>query len=110
MPTSGYSIAVDSSGNIAVTGNSTVTWGSPLRAHYGGGSTDAFVVKLGVPQISGNAGTGGVTLSYDDGGAKTATAESSGNYSFSVSDGWSGTVTPLLAGYTFTRLIALIAM
>ena len=52
--------------------------------------------------ISGNAGTAGVTLSYNDGGAKTATADGSGNYSFTVSYNWSGTVTPSLAGYTFT--------
>ena len=78
VPTSGFGIAVDSSGNIAVTGNRPATWGSPLRAHFGGGSADAFVVKLGVPQISGNAGAGGVTLSYGDGGAKTATADEFG--------------------------------
>jgi hypothetical protein len=52
--------------------------------------------------ISGNAGTGGATLSYVDGTAKTATANSGGDYSFTVSYGWSGTVTPSKAGYTFT--------
>jgi hypothetical protein len=52
--------------------------------------------------ISGNAGVGGVTLSYTDGSAKTAAADSNGNYSFSVSYAWSGTVTPSKAGYTFT--------
>ncbi|MCP4221323.1 MAG: choice-of-anchor D domain-containing protein [bacterium] len=52
--------------------------------------------------ISGNAGAGGVTLGYNDGGAQTATADGSGNYSFSVSYNWSGTVTPSLTGYTFT--------
>ena len=60
------------------------------------------MVKFRLPQISGNAGAGGVTLSYDDGGAMTATADGSGDYSFSVSDGWSVTVTPTLAGYTMT--------
>jgi 2',3'-cyclic-nucleotide 2'-phosphodiesterase (5'-nucleotidase family) len=52
--------------------------------------------------ISGNAGVAGATLSYDDGGPKTATADGSGNYSFQVSYDWSGTVTPSKTGYAFT--------
>ena len=52
--------------------------------------------------ISGNAGVGGATLSYTDGSAKTVTADGSGNYSFSVSNNWSGTVTPSQTGYSFT--------
>ena len=52
--------------------------------------------------ISGSAGVAGATLSYTDGGSKTATADSSGNYSFSVSYNWSGTVTPSKSGYTFS--------
>lgn len=52
--------------------------------------------------ISGNAGVGGATLSYTDGTAKTATADSTGAYSFTVSYNWSGTVTPTKTGYTFT--------
>jgi hypothetical protein len=52
--------------------------------------------------ISGNAGVAGATLSYTDGTSKTATADGSGNYSFTVPYNWSGTVTPSLAGYSFT--------
>jgi hypothetical protein len=52
--------------------------------------------------ISGNAGVAGATLSYTDGIGKIATAGASGAYSFTVSYGWSGTVTPSKAGYTFT--------
>jgi len=52
--------------------------------------------------ISGNAGIGGATLSWTDGTAKTDTADGSGNYSFTVSYNFTGTVTPSLAGYTFT--------
>ncbi len=54
------------------------------------------------PTISGNAGVAGVTLSYTDGTAKTAISDGSGNYSFTVSYNWSGTVTPSKTGYTFT--------
>lgn len=52
--------------------------------------------------ISGNAGVGGAVLSYVDGISQTATADGNGDYSFYVSDNWSGVVTPALAGYDFT--------
>jgi hypothetical protein len=52
--------------------------------------------------ISGNAGIGGATLSYGDGGPQTVTADGSGNYTITVLSGWSGTVTPSKAGYVFT--------
>ena len=51
--------------------------------------------------ISGNAGVAGATLSYYDGMPKTVTADGSGAYTFQVPTGWSGTVTPSKAGYTF---------
>jgi hypothetical protein len=51
--------------------------------------------------ISGNAGVGGATLSYFDGISKSVTANANGDYSLTVSYGWSGTVTPSKAGYTF---------
>lgn len=51
--------------------------------------------------ISGNTEVGGVTLSYTDGTAKTATSAGNGDYSFEVSYNWSGTVTPSLPGYSF---------
>ncbi len=48
--------------------------------------------------ISGNAGISGVTVNYTGG---SATADGSGNYSFYVTIGWSGTATPSALGYTF---------
>ena len=49
--------------------------------------------------ISGNAGVAGAELKVD--GEVMATADSNGDYSFPVENGWSGTVTPELEGYTF---------
>ncbi len=54
--------------------------------------------------ISGNAGVGGAKLVYTDGTVKDVTADTSGNYSLSVSYNWSGTVTPSKPGYTFNPL------
>ncbi len=51
--------------------------------------------------ISGSAGAEGVVLSYNDGAPQTATSDASGLYTFEVPYGWSGAVTPALAGFTF---------
>src|SRR5689334_3274243 len=54
--------------------------------------------------ISGNVEIQGVLVSYDgDGGSESGSVFSGvgGNYSFDVSDGWDGEVTPSLAGYLF---------
>jgi hypothetical protein len=43
----GKGIAVDSSGNVFVVGDSHATWGSPVRAHYANSNNkDAFVARL----------------------------------------------------------------
>jgi CSLREA domain-containing protein len=59
----GEGLAVDGSGNVYVAGESTATWGSPVRAYSGGAAYDAFAAKL---DSSGNllwntflGGTGG---------------------------------------------------
>ena len=49
--------------------------------------------------ISGNAGVASATLNYTGG---STTADSNGNYSFIVSTGWSGTVTPSKPNYSFS--------
>jgi hypothetical protein len=81
--------------------NHTMTWGT---SYSGMALNSVSIVNLQAPAriISGNAGIGAVTLSYTDGTAKTATADSAGLYTFTVPSGWTGTVTPSLAGYTFT--------
>jgi len=52
--------------------------------------------------ISGNTGVSGTILSWTDGTAKSVTADSNGNYTFSVSYNWTGTVTPSMGGLNFT--------
>ena len=74
---------------------------------FGGRATWDAAGKSHVPPvtISGSAalngsGLAGVTLSASSGATCTVT-NSSGQYSCTVPIGWSGTVTPTLAGYTF---------
>jgi probable HAF family extracellular repeat protein len=58
-------------------------------------------IPLYVSGSVGVAGTGAV-LQYTSNGPKSVTADGSGNYSLTVPRGWSGTVTPYKAGYSFT--------
>ncbi len=58
-----------------------------------------FTATLITYAISGNAGTGNTILTYDGG---SATADGSGNYTFTVPYDWSGTVIPSKGGYFFT--------
>ncbi len=47
--------------------------------------------------------TNNITLTYTDGTPKTVTSDGTGNYFLMVSDGWSGTVSPVKeGGYTFS--------
>ena len=59
----GNGIAVDTSGNVYVTGYSTATWGSPVRPFSGG--DDAFVAKLnGSGALQWNTFLGGSNVDY----------------------------------------------
>jgi len=68
--------------------------------------SEISVTVLPNPIVSGNVKTGegagleGVTITFSNEGG-TTTTDSEGNYSHTVSYGWSGTATPSLAGYTF---------
>jgi hypothetical protein len=62
----GYGIALDSSGFVYVTGNSSATWGSPLRVYIG--NQDAFVARLnsnGLLDWNTFLGSGGYDCGYD---------------------------------------------
>ncbi len=67
-----------------------------------GGTWWTFKTAYAGPLITGNAGIGNATLYWYDSGSKYTTADTSGNYSLSVSYNWSGTITPKKTGYTFT--------
>lgn len=58
----GRSIATDASGTVYMTGDSTATWGAPVRAYTGG--NDAFVTRL-------TAATGALSWNSFLGGAGT---------------------------------------
>jgi hypothetical protein len=87
----GYSVVVDGSGNLYVTGYSFDSWGAPIRTFAG--LRDAFVVKLdnrGVLQWSTFLGGGG----YDEG--RSVIADSIGNIYVSGFGGpsWGSPINP----------------
>lgn len=53
-------------------------------------------------QISGNAGIADLIINYNDGGPRTVTTDSDGNYVITVPYNWSGTVTTSKPGVIFT--------
>ena len=62
----GHGIAVDTNGNVYVTGSSFKSWGSPLRSHSG--DFDAFVAKLNASgYLEWNTFLGEAGLDYGSG-------------------------------------------
>jgi len=75
----GDGIAVDSSGNIYVTGSSLATWGTPLNAHAGG--SDIVIVKLNSAGVyQWHTFYGGATGEYGDYGNGIAVDSSDNVY------------------------------
>jgi hypothetical protein len=101
-----YSIIVPSGWSGTVTPSKVGYSFSPINRVYTNVVTDQtaqnYIATAIAYIISGNVGIGGVTLSYTDGIPKTVMSDGSGNYSLSVSYGWSGTVTPYRVGYSFS--------
>jgi len=70
-------------------------------------SADSYLICEDRPEISGTvrtegeAGIEGATITFSEGEGEAIT-DVSGNYSHSVSYGWTGTATPSKAGYAFT--------
>jgi peptidyl-Lys metalloendopeptidase len=99
-----YSFAVLSGWSGTVTPSlSGYTFAPPNRTYTNvvSDQTAQDYIATAIPTftISGNAGIAGATLTYTGG---STIADGSGFYTFTVLTGWSGTVTPSKAGYTFT--------
>jgi hypothetical protein len=71
----------------------------PQRSHC-----DLGAYEVTPPAITGNVGVARVILSYIDGTPRTVTSRSNGNYSLTVPNNWSGTVTPTHTCFTFTPI------
>ena len=64
-------------------------------------ATATTLTISGVVRNSAGTGIAGVTITFSNSGG-TATTDSNGNYSQTVTNGWSGTATPAKVGYTFS--------
>ncbi len=99
----GRGITVDKVNNsVYVVGYSNTTWGTPVSPHLG--EYDGFVIKLPYRTIFGRVTAAGVALgnvTMTVTGVDTTTTDDNGDYQFTVTDGWTGTVTPSLSGYSF---------
>lgn len=84
---SGDLVSTNNPASITIHGDSTVT------ANY---TAITFT-------ISGNAGIGGAAINYTDGTPQSVTADGAGDFIFTVSYNWSGTITPVKTGYSFTE-------
>jgi hypothetical protein len=65
-------------------------------------SVTADFTYMGTFKLSGNVDMGGVTLRYNDGSPRTTTSDSNGDYSITITGGWSGTVTPIKVCQAFS--------
>lgn len=99
-----YSITVPNGWSGIVTPTKTgVTFVPPTKSYNDLADNVSGENYTALLKISGNAGPADVTLSYNNNGPQTVTTNSNGNYVIpNLPVGWSGTVTPSLAGYTFS--------
>ncbi len=79
--------------------------GQGVWARYTNGSQFSPLFDADTHQtftISGHTPVAGTTLLYTDRVPKSATADANGDYTLTVSYGWSGTITPYKEGFSFT--------
>jgi hypothetical protein len=103
--TGAYSIRVSSPWTGTITPSKTGFIFSPASASFTNLTASQTIQNFNATAIyviSGNTGVGGVTLSYTNGTPLTVTSDAAGNYSISVPQGWTGTVTPSKPAYSFT--------
>jgi hypothetical protein len=101
-------IQVFAENDIFIAGRSYGTWGTPV-ASFPGTFASAMVARWQVVPvvnytISGNVSSGGTPLSgvVMDGLPNNPITDANGDYSATVTNTFSSTVTPTLAGYTFS--------
>lgn len=101
-----YTLPVSYNWGGTVTPTKTGYTFSPVSRSYANITSNPtaqnYVATLTTFTIVGNAGVAGATLSYTDGVAKTAVADSAGNYLITVPYGWDGFVTPSKSPYYFS--------
>jgi|GEM_PF-2193901 len=86
----------------AIIGNDNIEF----KLGYYGTSAVSYSIS-GQVTTGGGSGLDGVTITFDSGGTpETATTSGGGYYSYTVGEGWAGTVTPSLTNYSFTPAFA----
>lgn len=102
--------AYDSTGMLAYTGSTTADLNGSavtLDITMAAAASAAYIISGTV--TSNSSGFPGVTVTLSGTASATATTDSSGNYSFSVTNG-SYAVTPSLAGYLFSPASSTVAV
>ncbi|MFH2040716.1 MAG: Ig-like domain-containing protein, partial [Chloroflexota bacterium] len=101
-----YAFSVSSGWSGTVTPSKTNYSFSPVNRTYTNVTTNQtnqnYTATLNAYTISGSVGVAGAGATINYTGGSTTADVSTGNYSFGVSQGWSGTVTPSKVGYTFS--------
>ena len=103
--TGAYSIRVSSGWTGTVTPSKTGYTFTPPSASFTNLTASQTIQNFNATAIftiSGNTGIGAVTLSYVNGTPQTVTSAANGNYTISVPQGWTGTITPSKPAYSFT--------
>jgi M6 family metalloprotease-like protein len=100
-----YSIPVSAGWSGTVTPSKAGYAFSPASKTYNNVTADQLMqnfIASELYSIAGNTGVAGTTLSYTQGGPKSVSSQEDAEYSLSVPDGWTGTVTPIHPCFSFT--------